>query len=96
MIQFTITRSDKKAYPRPCPRHNMTTLNLIPLSESLWPIKMVTIYQTCPRNFIHHHLSDSYKFSGACNVQPEQQSQGLGLRQLHIQEMTYPSLCLAK
>ena len=45
---------------------------------------------------ILHHLSDSYKFSEACNVQPKQQLQGLGLRQLQKEERTYPCLYLAK
>ena len=46
--------------------------------------------------FNFHHLSDTYKFLKACNAQLERQLRGLGLRQIHKEETTYPYLCLAK
>jgi hypothetical protein len=53
-------------------------------------------YQACSDNFILHHPFDSYKTSEVCTAQPKQQEQGLGLRQLHKEETTYPSPYLAE
>ena len=69
---------------------------LIVFRKSINSCCIVFMILACSYNFILRHRSDSYKFSEACNAQPKQQLQELGLRQLHKEETTYPSPYLAE